>query len=119
MAAALFNRHARVAPHVHPEVVEVMREIGIDVETAEPQLLTRELAADTVRVITMGRADECPVVNAPMEDWCLPDPTGQPLEAVRERFAMTSTAVSVHWCQIWKSELSGVLYGDRLHYLGD
>jgi arsenate reductase (thioredoxin) len=87
MAAALFNRHARV--------VEVMREIGIDVETAKPRLLTGELAADTVRVITMGCADECPVVNAPMEDWGLTHPTGQPLEAVRERFAMTSIAVSV------------------------
>jgi arsenate reductase len=95
MAAALFNRYAgsrawadsagtRPATRVHPEVVTVMREIGIDLESAKPQLLTTDLAAGAVRVITMGCAEECPVVSAPMEDWGLPDPAGQPLEAVRE-----------------------------------
>jgi arsenate reductase len=95
MAAALFNRHAqgrawadsagtRPAAHVHPEVVTVMRELGIDLEKSKPQLLTTELAAGAVRVITMGCAEECPVVSAPMEDWGLPDPAGQPLEAVRK-----------------------------------
>ena len=94
MAAALFNRHARgrawaesagthPATHVHPEVVSVMREIGIDIGAATPRLLTAELAAGAVRVITMGCAEECPVVNAPMEDWALPDPAGQPIEVVR------------------------------------
>jgi arsenate reductase (thioredoxin) len=95
MAAALFNRYARgrawadsagtrPAARVHPEVVAVMRELGIDLEGSKPQLLTTELAAGAVRVITMGCAEECPVVSAPMEDWGLPDPAGQPLEAVRE-----------------------------------
>jgi arsenate reductase len=95
MAAALFNRHARgrawadsagtrPAARVHPEVAEVMREIGIDLSTAKPRLLTPELAGGAARVITMGCAEECPVVNAPMEDWGLPDPAGQPLEAVRK-----------------------------------
>jgi arsenate reductase (thioredoxin) len=60
-----------------------MREIGINLETAKPRLLTAELAADVVRVITMGCADECPVVSAPVEDWGLPDPAGQPIDAVR------------------------------------
>ena len=94
MAAALFNRHARgrawadsagtqPASHVHPEVVEVMREIGIDLAGATPRLLTTGLAAGAVRVITMGCAEECPVVDAPMEDWSLPDPAGQPIEAIR------------------------------------
>ena len=95
MAAALFNRHAqgrawadsagtRPGPRVHPEVVEVMHEIGLDVSAAKPRVLTPELAAGAVRVITMGCGDECPVVNAPMEDWGLPDPAGQPLDLVRE-----------------------------------
>ena len=95
MAAALFNRHARgrawadsagtqPATHVHPEVVEVMREIGIELREVKPRLLTAELAAGAVRVITMGCAEECPVVSAPMEDWGLPDPTGKPLDEVRE-----------------------------------
>jgi arsenate reductase len=60
-----------------------MREVGIELESAKPKLLTTELAAGAVRVITMGCAEECPVVSAPMEDWGLPDPAGQPLDAVR------------------------------------
>ncbi|HYR49769.1 MAG TPA: arsenate reductase ArsC [Candidatus Eisenbacteria bacterium] len=95
MAAALFNRHARgravadsagtrPATHVHPEVVEVMREVGVDLSSAHPQLMTADLAAGAARVVTMGCAEgECPVVSAPVEDWGLPDPAGQPLEAVR------------------------------------
>lgn len=96
MAAALFNRHAqgrawadsagtRPATRVHPEVLEVMREIGINLDAAKPRLLTAELAADAVRVITMGCDEgECPVVSAPMEDWGLPDPAGRPIDSVRE-----------------------------------
>ncbi|TMB96182.1 MAG: hypothetical protein E6J40_10410 [Chloroflexi bacterium] len=94
MAAALFNRDAagravadsagtRPAPRVHPEVVEAMRELGIELGSAKPKLMTRDLAQGAVRVITMGCGDECPVVNAPMEDWGLPDPAGQPLPVVR------------------------------------
>jgi len=95
MAAALFNRHARgravadsagtrPATHVHPEVVEVMREVGVDLSSAHPQLMTADLAAGAARVVTMGCAEgECPVISAPVEDWGLPDPAGQPLEAVR------------------------------------
>jgi DNA-binding response OmpR family regulator/protein-tyrosine-phosphatase len=94
IAAALFNRHARgrawadsagtrPVAGVHPEVIEVMREIGINLEAAVPRLLTPELTAGVVRIITMGCNDECPVLSAPMEDWSLPDPTGQSLDAVR------------------------------------
>jgi arsenate reductase (thioredoxin) len=94
MAAALFNRHARgevwadsagtrPANSVYPEVLEVMREIGIDLSTAKPRLLTPELAEGAVRVVTMGCAEECPVVNAPMEDWGLRDPAGRPIDEVR------------------------------------
>jgi arsenate reductase len=94
MAAALFNLHAqgrawadsagtRPSAGIHPEVVEVMREMGIDVSAAKPRVLTPEVAAGAARVITMGCGDECPVVNAPMEDWGLPDPAGHPLDVVR------------------------------------
>jgi arsenate reductase len=94
MAAALFNRHAggravaysagtRPADRVHPEVVEVMREVGLDLSAAKPRQLTPDLAEGALQVITMGCADECPVVNAPIEDWGLADPAGQPLAAVR------------------------------------
>jgi arsenate reductase len=95
MAAALFNQHAqgraradsagtRPAARVHPEVVAVMREVGIDLEGSKPQLLTTELASGAARLITMGCAEECPVVSAPMEDWGLSDPAGKALEEVRE-----------------------------------
>ena len=95
MAAALFNRHARgraladsagtrPAARVHPHVVEVMHEIGIDLAAAKPQLMTPELASGAVQVVTMGCAEgECPVVGAPVEDWALPDPAGQPVAVVR------------------------------------
>jgi arsenate reductase (thioredoxin) len=94
MAAALFNRHAggravahsagtRPADRVHPEVVQVMREVGLDLSAAKPRLLTPELAEGALQVITMGCADECPVVSAPIEDWGLADPAGQPLATVR------------------------------------
>ena len=95
MAAALFNRYAagraradsagtRPSTHVHPEVIEVMREIGIDLTDIKPRLLTVDLAKGAVRAITMGCGDECPVLSVPVEDWALPDPSGQPLEVVRE-----------------------------------
>jgi len=94
MAAALFNRYAtasaraesagtRPATRVHPEVVAAMREVGIDLEANTPQRMTPELAAGVDRVVTMGCGDECPVVRAPVEDWGLPDPAGEPIEAVR------------------------------------
>jgi arsenate reductase len=95
MAAAFFNRRAgdraiaysagtRPAEHVHPEVVQVMREVGLDLSAVKPRLLTRDLAEGMAQVITMGCGDECPVVRAPVEDWGLPDPAGQPLSSVRE-----------------------------------
>ena len=94
MAAALFNLHARgracadsagtrPASRVQTEVVEVMREIGIEVGATTPRLLTAELAVGAVRVVTMGCAEACPAVSAPMEDWGLPDPAGKTLDAVR------------------------------------
>jgi arsenate reductase (thioredoxin) len=72
------------ADHVHPEVVEVMREVGIDLSDRTPQLLTRELAEQADLVVTMGCGDKCPFIPGKRYiDWELPDPSGQPLEAVR------------------------------------
>ena len=74
MSAALFNQiadptkaHAisagtRPGDRVHPEVVEVMRELGIDLRDAKPQRLTDELARDAQWLVTMGCGDECPYV---------------------------------------------------------
>src|ERR1700756_3046892 len=96
MAAALFNLYADgngcgaisagtdPAEQIHPEVVEVMREIGIDLSSATPQRLTRELAKTASVLVTMGCGEACPFVpNLRIIDWALPDPKGQSLESVR------------------------------------
>jgi len=69
---------------VHPEVVAVMREVGIDLEPARPTLLTPALAGTADVVVTMGCGEDCPVVpGAKREDWAVPDPHGRPLDEVR------------------------------------
>jgi protein-tyrosine-phosphatase len=87
---AAVGRHAALsagtmpAEHVHPEVVEVMHEIGIDLSNHRPQLLTRELAQQADVVVTMGCGDACPYIPGKRYiDWDLPDPKGHPLEEVR------------------------------------
>ena len=95
MSAALFERAAEgrhralsagttPADRVHPEVVEVMRELGIELTGRTPQLLTRELAAQADVVVTMGCGDACPYIPGQRTlDWDLADPKGQPLGVVR------------------------------------
>jgi arsenate reductase len=69
---------------VHPEVVDVMRELGIDLAERRPQRLTRELAERADVVVTMGCGDACPYIPGKRYlDWELPDPKGQSIEAVR------------------------------------
>ncbi len=69
---------------VHPEVVEVMRELGIDLADRHPRLLTRELAQQADVVVTMGCGDECPFIPGKRYiDWELEDPKGRPVEEVR------------------------------------
>ena len=72
------------AEHVHPEVVEVMGELGIDLSDRKPRLLTRELAEQAALVVTMGCGDACPYIpDKRYIDWDLPDPSGRPLAEVR------------------------------------
>jgi arsenate reductase len=72
------------ADHVHPEVVEVMRELDIDLADRTPQRLTEELATEADVVVTMGCGDECPFIPGKRYiDWDLSDPAGQPLDQVR------------------------------------
>ena len=69
---------------VHPEVVEVMRELGIDVSGRVPRALSDELAGWADVVVTMGCGDECPYIpGTRYVDWDLPDPKGRPIEEVR------------------------------------
>ncbi len=97
MAAAFFNAmvdpaKARAvsagtapAPHVYPEVVDAMREVGIELEGASPQRLTDALAASVQLLVTMGCGEACPTVpQVRRADWPLEDPKGQSLEHVRQ-----------------------------------
>ncbi|HWT22271.1 MAG TPA: arsenate reductase ArsC [Solirubrobacteraceae bacterium] len=69
---------------VHPEVVEVMRELGIDVSGRRPQRLSRALAEQADVVVTMGCGDACPYIPGKRYvDWDLPDPKGRPAGEVR------------------------------------
>jgi arsenate reductase len=72
------------ADRVHPEVVEVMRELGIDLTARRPRRLTRELAEHADVVVTMGCGDACPHIPGKRYlDWDLPDPKGRSLDEVR------------------------------------
>ncbi len=95
MSAALFERDAEgrhralsagttPAEQVHPEVVTVMGELGIDLADRVPRKLTRELAEQADVVVTMGCGDECPYIPGRRYiDWELDDPAGRPLDEVR------------------------------------
>ena len=97
MSAALFtqaaqgNHHALSAGsvadpsgHVHPEVVQVMAEVGVDLAGARPVRLTVELAERADVVVTMGCGDACPYLPGKRYlDWDLPDPKGRPIDEVR------------------------------------
>lgn len=96
MAAAFFSALADPAKaeavsagtqpgaRVHPEVVDAMREVGIDVAENRPQKLTQEVASGAFLLVTMGCGDECPYVpGLERDDWPLEDPKGKPLEQVR------------------------------------
>jgi len=95
MSQALFERLAgekdqagsagtEPATHIHPNVVKVMREVGVDLRGREPRRLTDELARWADIVVTMGCADACPVIPGRCYlDWDLRDPKDLPLEDVR------------------------------------
>jgi arsenate reductase (thioredoxin) len=95
MSQALFERAAgdlhralsagtTPADRVHPEVIQVMNEVGIDLSDRRPTALTRELAEQADLVITMGCGDECPFIPGKRYvDWDLTDPANQPIDTVR------------------------------------
>jgi arsenate reductase len=97
MAAAWFNALANrdqaraisagtePGTRVHPEVLEAMREVGIELEGIQPQKLTDELAKGAAILITMGCGEACPHVPGLRRlDWPLEDPKGKPVERVRQ-----------------------------------
>ena len=95
MSRALFERAANgrheaesagtePAERIHPEVAEVMREVGVDLDGRTPKKLTQELAEWADVVVTMGCGDACPYIPGKRYvDWELQDPEGLPLDEVR------------------------------------
>ncbi len=85
-AGAHQARSAGTTPgdRVHPEVVEAMAELGIDLAGRVPHKLERADAEWADVVVTMGCGDECPYIPGKRYlDWELPDPKGRPLAEVR------------------------------------
>lgn len=71
------------APAIWPPVVEVMREIELDLSGRTPKKLTVEMQQHANWAVTMGCGDACPYVPTIVEEWNIPDPAGKPLEEVR------------------------------------
>ncbi|HTU57882.1 MAG TPA: arsenate reductase ArsC [Polyangiales bacterium] len=115
MAATWFNQLADPAlayavsagtepgERVHPEVLEAMREVGIDLGHAKPRYLDDELAHGAAMLVTMGCGEQCPAVpGARRADWPLEDPKGKPIERVREirddvRARVAQLLTDNHW----------------------
>ena len=95
MAAALTEMHggelidvhsagSEPADQVNPVAVEAMAELGIDIESRQPKLLSTDAVEESDVVITMGCGEACPVYPGKRYlDWELDDPAGQDLVAVR------------------------------------
>jgi arsenate reductase len=97
MSAAFFNQLAdpkkakaisagtQPGERVHPEVVEVMKEVGADLSSEIPKYLSSELASTANLLVTMGCGDACSFVpGLEKDDWALEDPKGKPTQRVRE-----------------------------------
>ena len=95
IAQALFERYApddvraesagsQPGRHVWPEVVEVMRELDIDLSHNKPKRLSVEMQLHADWAVTMGCGDVCPYVPTTVDDWDIPDPAGRSIDEVRE-----------------------------------
>jgi protein-tyrosine-phosphatase len=72
------------ASTINPVAVAAMAEVGIDIGTQQPKVLTAEAVQESDVVVTMGCGDECPYFPGKRyEDWVLDDPAGQDIDAVR------------------------------------
>lgn len=113
MAAAFFNKYVNSgkaiaisagtepANQVHPVVLEIMKEEGIDLSNALPTLLTEKLAQDASLLITMGCGEKCPYVpGLRREDWPLRDPKGKSADEAR----VIREEIKVHVRELIKHE---------------
>jgi ubiquinone/menaquinone biosynthesis C-methylase UbiE/protein-tyrosine-phosphatase len=126
IAAAFFNEMTdraracgvsagtRPAARVHPEVVTVMAEVGIDLSSVQPRRLTPDVAASAALLITMGCGDDCPVIpGIRRDDWPLDDPQGQPLDRVRQiREEIRERVARLVSDEGWRSRSQEVDIGD-------
>ena len=92
MAQALYERlggearsaGSRPERELHPEVIEVMRDLGVDLSDRRPRGIEQDDVQWADVVVTMGCGDACPVLPGKRYlDWNLPDPAGRPVEEVR------------------------------------
>jgi arsenate reductase (thioredoxin) len=92
MAQALYERlggqarsaGSRPERELHPAVIEVMRELGVDLSARRPRGIEQDDVQWADVVVTMGCGDACPVLPGKRYlDWNLPDPAGRPVEEVR------------------------------------
>ena len=95
MAEAIFNHLApegiraisagsEPATKVDPLALAALNELGIETNTLNPKLLTREIAQRADKIVTMGCPEACPAVGKPMEDWGIEDPSGGGIEEYRK-----------------------------------
>ena len=95
IAQAFFERYApedvraesagqEPANAIWPEVVEAMREVGIDLSDKRPKKIDLEMQLHADWAITLACGGTCPYVPGIVEDWDIPDPAGRPLAEVRE-----------------------------------
>ena len=94
MAEAFFNQMAHgkamaisagshPVAHVHPAVVQVMKEVGIDLSGKIPQKLSPDLLSAANKIVTMGCREACPLTRPGTIEWHIDDPAGKPLAEVR------------------------------------
>ena len=101
--ASAISAGTQPGERVHPEVVQVMSEEGINLASAKPQFLSTELAQQATLLVTMGCGNACPYVPGLKKlDWLLTDPKGQPIEIVRKirdeiRALVTELAEKRNW----------------------
>jgi arsenate reductase len=94
MAQAFFARYApedlraesagpAPADPIWPNVVEAMREVGLDISARKPKRIDREMQLHADEAITLNCQESCPYVIGDVEDWEVDDPAGRPIERVR------------------------------------
>ncbi len=101
------------AREVWPEVVEVMREVGVDLAGRRPRKLLREMQLHADWAVTMGCDDACPYVPTTVEAWNLPDPAGRPIEEVRA----IRDAIEVHVRELLETRLEAIRSDRTAHQL--